>query len=504
MAPLFSVLTSMILLQPAAAATVSQADGVAQIRRAGARDWSALQAPERLAAGDALRTGLGASARVDLGDGAELRLGPRSELVLEAEEVSAVSARLEAGRLRASRWLASRSLSLRTPTAACRLRGGDSEFEVGAGGETRVEAVAGRLAVEDLRGSQTFLRPGERIVVDLRGLGPPEPRQDERALGAERLRAEARAEVALDSAQDRLQAGSAREARLGELHQGRSLIDVTGARVRVEEYVLRPRSDQLKLVALSRRGDGLGYLYYFGTFNQALPADLSLALAQLPGCVERACDWYLTEFVLGRSNGTDSVLERGLNTLGGQVDVNRNGDPDDDVALLFDSRANAYADVAASGVYRTLFNRYGFYVDGRLKHGWSGDGITTYADVSAATAADPFTGAALTPAGAWLDPQTGELAVRTVNVTFPSSERLHQQVYESFSDGSFVQWDHYVLDGEGRVSPKPGASSAGLAALGGGLLDHGYEQVLTSSHFAGRKIDLVLEPKLLLQAGLLR
>ena len=79
----------------------------------------------------------------------------------------------------------------------------------------------------------------------------------------------------------------------------------------------------------------------------------------------------------------------------------------------------------------------------------------------------------------------------------PSSGKAHQQVYESFSDGSWLQWDNYSFDPRGNVA---GAGAAG----GTGLLSLGYQQVVTSSHFGGRRIDLIVQPRLLVQAGLLQ
>ena len=59
---------------------------------------------------------------------------------------------------------------------------------------------------------------------------------------------------------------------------------------------------------------------------------------------------------------------------------------------------------------------YGFYVNGKLKYGWSGDGITSYSQVTEASSADPISGAPLTGANAWLDPGTGQLATRRAHV----------------------------------------------------------------------------------------
>lgn len=500
-------LASAVAGSAAAGGHVTSATGVLEVRRGAGEAWVPLGPLEVFSAGDRLRTGFGAAARLTLDDGSLLELGPDALLSLSEEPAGAVLLGLELGRLKAR--VTRRSVGrfeLRTPTAKCRVRGTEFEVRVVPGGRTWIELHEGLLAVEDNLGNQTLLKPNERIQVDVRGLEAPERRPSPAQVASASLRSAALAEWSAELAQDQARGAVAREARLAELQSGRALMDVGGNRVRVEEYVLRPRADRFKLVVLNARDRRLDYFYYQGTFNRALPADLSMVLAQLPGCVDRACDWHLTEFSAARSNGPDLVLERGVNSLGGQIDVNGNGESSDNVTALFDSGRNAFVDVSGRSVYRTLFNRYGFYVNGRLKHGWSADNVTSYVEARASPASttDPFTGGALTNATAWLDPLTGTLATRTVNVTYPSADRTHQRVYESYSDGSFLQWDNYaVAEQGGAVSRAEFGDPTRASSFQRGVLDYHYEQVVTSSHFGGRKIDLVVEPKFLVQAGLL-
>lgn len=484
---------------------VTSATGILEVRREAASAWAPLGPLETFVAGDRLHTGFGAAARLTLDDGSLLELGPDALLSFSEEPGGNVILGLELGGLKAR--VARRSVGrfeLRTPAAKCRVRGTEFEVRVVPGGRTWIELHEGLLAVEDNLGNQTLLKPNERVQVDIRGIEAPERRPSPAQAASASLKSAAFAELSAEVAQDQARGAVAREARLAELQSGRAMMDVSGSRVRVEEYVLRPRADQFKLVVLNSRDRRLDYLYYQGSFNRALPTELSTVLAQLPGCVGRACDWYLTEFTAARSNGADLVLERGVNSLGGQIDVNGNGESGDNVTALFDSSRNAFADVSGRSVFRTLFNRYGLYVNGRLKYGWSGDNITSYTEKTPASAADPFTGAGLTNATAWLDPLSGTLATRTVNVTYPSADRTHQRVYESYSDGTSLQWDNYAVGEQGgAVSRAEFGDPTRTTSFQRGVLDYHYEQVVTSSHFGGRKIDLVVEPKFLVQAGLL-
>ena len=148
----------------------------------------------------------------------------------------------------------------------------------------------------------------------------------------------------------------------------------------------------------------------------------------------------------------------------------------------------------------TIFDKYGFYINGGLKYGWTGNGIQTYQagfgalSPTPATVNDPITGAAVAP-----------LPSRTVSVTFPDAKQIHQIFYESYSDGTFTQWDNYVISDAGKV-----ATVSDFSGLTGGadykqrLLQFNFEQVITSSEFGNRKIDIVVAPKILVQAGLIQ
>ena len=59
-----------------------------------------------------------------------------------------------------------------------------------------------------------------------------------------------------------------------------------------------------------------------------------------------------------------------------------------------------------------------------------------------AALADPITGAALAAA----------LPTRSVSVTFPEAELVHQVIYESYTDGTFTKWDNYIIRDDGRIA----------------------------------------------------
>ena len=494
----FYCLAALLLTAQAgwAGARLTKASGIVQYRAANSTAWAVIKAlPHEIAAQDSVRTGAKAGATLVFDDASRVDLGANASFTLEEASPGRCLLNLSIGRLRAYvQKAASRNFSVRTPTAVCSVRGTEFQVDVARGGRTTVDLYSGMLGVADNKGQEILLRPNERIQVDLGGLDTKAasiPGQSQ--MQSAQFHALMRREMSLDMSKEEVQAAAAREIKLAEYQQGKTLLDAFGQRVRLEEYIIRPQSDQFKLVVLNERADRFDYFYYLGTFNVALPTDLSVALKQLAGTVGTAPDYYLTGLETGRSNTKDSLVE--IASGGHPVDVNNNVEASDDVRLIFDSAKDSYVDVAGQSVYQTIFDRYGFYINGGLKYGWTGGNLQSYSQATAASTNDPITGAALAAA----------LAVRSVSVTFPDADQIHQVIYESYSDGTFTQWDNYIISEEGRIATLSDfqASQSG-ASYKERLLDFNYEQVITASEFGGRKIDLVVEPKILIQAGLIR
>lgn len=483
-------------LLAASGAYLSKAAGVVQLKRSGSADWDMVKdLPQDMQVSDSVRTGARAQATLMFADGSRIELGPNASFMLEDANAGKSSVKLNFGWLKAFvQKLGTRRFQVRTPTAVCSVRGTEFRVEVENGGRTTVDLYKGLLGVEDRRGQQVLLHPNERLQVDLRGISRsattvPSHSQIEKS----KFHAIMQREMTLDMSKAEVLASAAREIKLAEFQQGKALIDVFGNRVRLEEYVIRPQPNQFKLVVLNERKDSFNYFYYLGTFNTNLPADIRLALNQLGGTVGTAPTWWLTGFETGRSNTKDSIVE--LARGGHPVDVNHNADPADDVAFFFDATKNSFVNVAGQNVFLTLFDKYGFYINGGLKYGWTGSNIQSYnTDKTLASTNDPITGALLPVAVP---------AVHTVSTTFPDPNQIHQVIYESYSDGTFTKWDNFIIDDNGQIA-SPGSFTQSGATYQQRVLNFNYEQVITASEFQGRKIDLVVEPKILVQAGLLQ
>lgn len=495
-----TLVLSLILLgggffQARAATRVAEYSGIVQVRAAAYQSWEIVKAaPMDLAAGDSVRTGSKAHASVLFDDGSRIELGENGSFTLEASDDKRSGVHLNIGALRAFiAKLGARRFQVRTPTSVCSVRGTEFQVAVAPGGHTTVDLFKGLLAVEDHHGQQVLLHPNERVEVDHRGMGPMQVIPTHGMLQRAQFHALMQHEMTLDLSKNQVLAAAAQEKKLAEYQQGKTLIDVSGNRVRLDEYIVRPAANQFKLVVLNDRKDTFNYFYYLGTFNQALPRDLSAALRQLPGSADKAPDFFLTGFETGRSNTIDSMVE--VAKGGHPVDVNHNNSTTDNVSSMFNRDTNTFDDVSGKSVFQTIFDNYGFYINGKLKYGWTGNNAQSYNDVTASATTDPITGAALASA----------LPTRSVSVTFPDPGKIHQVIYESYSDGTATQWDNYIIDDQGRM-----ATNADFAGVTPGisfqqkLLQFNYEQTVSASEFSGRKIDLVVEPKIFVQSGLIQ
>jgi hypothetical protein len=476
---------------PSRAAELREASGLVQVR-VGADSWKPARGlPRPLDEADGVRTGFNATASVALTAGASVEAGGNSHLTVEVDGAarSAVSLLFGSARLSAGPQ-ARHALSLRTPTALVRAREARAAARVtvaGGGGGTVVEVLTGLIGVEDNRGGATLLRAGQRVEVDLRGLREttlaPTPQQSRRLGFLEGMRRE----LGFELSRDAELAAASRESRREEREAGRVQVGSDGRRVRVEHFVTRPSAERLGVVVLNDGPAGMSYFSWQGTFDRALPRDLSPVFAALPGSASPT-PWTLSAYEATVSNGRDSLVERGEG--GHQVDLNANADALDDVATRYDADSGLYR-AAGATAYRTLFDRGGSYANGTLKRGWTGANLQSYADATASTTNDPFTGAAL---GA-------PLPAVTINTTLPDAGVARRERLESYGDGAEIQTRELSLEFGGASSARSawGGASSG-DALRQALLGSRYERRVTASGFTA-PVSLVLPARALAATG---
>lgn len=327
----------------------------------------------------------------------------------------------------------------------------------------------------------------------------------------EEFKKEVEREVALGQSKENVQAAAAIEARRAEYQEGKTLIDAFGQRVRLEEYVVRPAADQFKLVALSERANRFDYFYYQARFNQNLPADLTEATRYLSGKTGTAPAFFVTEFETGRSNTRDTVVEIGL---GGHL-VNAPLAKD---TVVYDGHTNTFTSASAgTAFWSTLFDNYSYKINGTEKFGWqpiAGANITSYDYVAGGINTRILGGgAACAVAGCAVAGPVKcttlacENAARPAVVSQPEGAGVfHDRVTITYAfDGTKEVYDFFVVSDEGRVATK--ADFSGVTSgqtYKEKLVQHNFEQRISATEFGGRIIDFVVEPKILLKAGVLQ
>ena len=480
---------AFLLMQNAQCASVVSYKGEVEYKKASSQAWKRIGSADKpkLADGDEVRTKRASTAEILMDSGSRVRLAPGSAFKLSGENGEETSIEVGSGKLFA--WVKKHTtrFQVRTPTVVCAVRG--TEFSVDVDPQTtntQVDLFRGTLAVQDNLGNEMMLEEGRRLSVSAEGFGAQQQisgaLESERQSGRETLTKE----VGLAMSKEAVLAAAAEEIKLAEYQQGKSLIDVFGNRVQLEEYVMRPAADQFKLVVLNKRESRLDYFFYKGTFNTTLPADLSLALKQVSGTPETPT-WYLTASQTGRSNTIDTVEE---NSWGGHpVDVNGNLDPDDNVTSYFDSATDLFVPVTGT-FYKTLFDNYSIKYNGTETYAWAPVAPNVQSYLSSAITATIF----------------GGNSNYNIEPSFPDGTYLHNRIRETYGTGDdYTQYDNYIIDNDGKT-----ASLADFAGITGGpqykeaLLKWNFQQVITSSFFGDRKIDLVVEPKILIQSGLVQ
>ncbi|MBI3299315.1 MAG: FecR domain-containing protein [Elusimicrobia bacterium] len=515
---LTAVFFTLLLLagELSAAVIITDVKGVARLRRPNTVSWNEVPVNYVVNNGDEVKTDRSSRVTMSFDDGSKIELAPNSSYLLETSRKAESMMTLSFGKLKA--WVtkaSSRRFAVRTPTAVCSVRGTEFDVNVNGDGSTNVNLLSGLLGVQDNKGNEILLKPGESVDVDLRGISKPEGGEKKQTNSGDAERREIKREVGLEMNKEQILAAAAEEVKQALYQLGKVMTDVNGNRVRIEEYILRPAANQFKFVVLNERPDRFDYFFRTGTFNTALPDDISTALRQLPGCIGTACTFWLTGYQTAWSNTQDAVVE---NVSGGHlVDVNNNGVAGDDVTRAFDPGQNDFFTLpAGTPFFTTLFDTYDLKFNNVTHTSWvSGvgaynpggcgggvgaacGGIQSMGDINGVGDQRTVTNVVnvlKAPNCTNLDNCTGNR----------DPGKFHDIVYRQNALGTiWDKFDNYIIDDNGEVS-----SHTDFAGVTNGadykkrLLDFNYQQIITASEFGGRKIDLVFEPKILMQSGLI-
>lgn len=487
------ILFSFDLFAQAPSAFLQLMDGKIQIRRSGRQEWEpVLSGQTALNIGDQVRTSSRGRAVLTMPDRSKVEIGPSSLFVMDALADEDYRLRLHLGRLKA--WAAkllSRKFSVYTPTAVSSVRGTEFSVDVDKSGVTRVELYTGLLAVSDTKGNELMLHPGERVEVTHEALGAPTQGQQSSKTPSslERL---ANKEVGSDMSKEEVLAAAALELKLAEYQLGKTLIDVFGKRVRLEEYVFKPNPNQAKFVVLNEREDRFDYFYYIGTFNKDLPVDVGQALLQLGGSRTKP-DYFLNSYESYRSNTMDNMKEA---ASGGHL-VNVGPTGTSEVSQAFDPATGKTLSLGSGeSYYKTFFDNLALSINGNTKISLDSSGLLL-------NGSGDFSGRIQSQAhedASWRYAGGGVFT----ELKGPSDfkDDMHVAINNTFNDGTFLNSDIYMARDDGSLLNLNDfnnvSSGEKLKEL---MMNWNYEEVTTATEFGGRKIDLTVDPKIFVQMG---
>lgn len=295
--------------------------------------WKKANKKQILKQGEKIRTGKSSKATLIFDDGSKTMLSQDTVLLL-SQLIAPIQLSQETGTTRNKVKKTGKGFMLQTQTAVCSVRGTDFSVGVGEGGTTQLDVFEGIVnGLKLATGESKDVAEGESLVFteNPTPLGTPqpiEPSGDESS-----IKQLARKEVGLDMTREEFQAAVAEEMKLAEYQEGKSLIDVNGLRVRIEEYILRKPKDvtetdrekAFKFVVLNLRETRIDFFTYKGIFNKKLPEDLSIALRNVTGRhIGQEPEYYLRSYEMTQSNFTDAIKD--MADGGHLVEVRYNAD----------------------------------------------------------------------------------------------------------------------------------------------------------------------------------
>jgi len=516
-------------------ARVDRFEGVVEKRAPGQVEWEKITQGEKLSEGSSVRTGADADLILLTDRGHRLRIRKNTTFHLQTLQADKTEGRLEKGRVvsRVKHLKVNEQFNIQTPTAVCAVRG--TEFETAAGDRGTwvavYKGVVGLSAVDG--GPETAVRAGQMSGIQDGTIELPRPiPTDPNAANQAQLTREARREVGLDMSRNDVIAAAALEQRYADYVEGKSLVDVNGRRVRIEEYIVRPRPDQFKFVVLNERQERLDYFYYLGTFNQTLPSDLSVALRDVSGKYgTTAPDYYLTGYEMGQSNTQDSIKDTATGGHLVQIVRDNNGDyvltdPTDgsntrtiqDAEDLNNGTFKVYNPLSDSfsivtAAEKDAATRFGIYLpdSDSFRDFANGDTFWKTRYNSYTHALNNTTKISYTQAGAsnilasTLDGTYTYAGGFVLPVVETNPVTLDTTITNYYGDGTYERYRTVLIDDNGNVAPQSAFSGISTgAAYKKELLNWNYQQQVTATEFGDRSIDLVVEPRIFIKSGLIQ
>ncbi|MFC1546260.1 FecR domain-containing protein [bacterium] len=440
-------------------AKVLSAKGMVDVLSDEAYSWDVIDKGQELKMNDKVRTGPGSRLKIIFENGTQVLVDENTTIEMHKliREDSVINVFIGKVKAMAKKLKPKEKFSVTTPATVCSVRGTVFTVQVMKDKKTIVDVYSGIVATRriDGIGEEISVHPHERIEYEL-GEAPvkSETTGAQRAVKRALSYSSVVQEMQLDMSREQIQAAAAKEMQAAEYQLGKSMIDAFGKRVRLDEYIIRPKHDEFKFVTLNDRDERFDYFIYAAKFNTTLPSDLAYIQDSFfnPNAISTVGseEYYMNEFTKSRSNTADSVVN------------SKSGGEKSGTGVLFNKSELKINGQNGSMSYTEQVNTGdSAKIDCTLKYNNSTIGSETIGRNAARN---------LYSATAGADVNTNGILYDWTNI--------------KFDNGKYYKQDYYTIDDNGNYTTS--------------VDEYNGEMVFTSDLMSD-KIDLVFDPKIFIQ-----
>jgi hypothetical protein len=460
-------------------ARLSEISGQVKYLKGDKMAWEAASIDMELNNGDKVKTEVESHAKIIFYSGHSAFLDENSEMKINQTDDNKTSLDLFKGKLRSKVKSLSKgqNYKVETPQAVCAVRGTDFDVSI-INNITEVKVYEGIVeAKEIITGEKVQILAGQESQI-IENQKPSEPVDIEDFQGEKKeetdketteekssFKEEARREMFEEISRDAVLAKASEEIKRAEYENGKALIDAHGKRVRLEEYIVRPETNEFKYVVLNTREERFDFGKILFKFNKDLPADLTLVTKNM-FYTETEPDYVLTDMVSVMSNTADSVNEEAHD---GQMI------PDD---------------LNTPSYWTHFFGRYNFSIKGKDKDRvelWSYNDSNSDGIIQSSEYVYPL----------------GEPIAET---GWPEGQEtlcyLERNIYDNAGTNLILEAKDYVIDDNGNIQKISDFESMTSAEVKDYMYKLNFERTYESSEFSD-SIDIVYSSKLLIDSGIL-
>lgn len=404
----------------AVTASVTALDGDVQFIKSGSSDWQSAEVGFVLSDGDKISSKENSWAEISMENGHQVKIGPESYMTINSLGTK-TNLELFKGSLfsKVKTLKGGESYNVKAPETVCSVRGTEFNVNIGQEGQTQVLVYEGSVLAKEINTGEAVVVNAGKYTVIIKNQPPSEPddiaelessqRSQDPEEGEEEEEDKEEAEAEEEEEEDdddemasfkedlrqeikeavndiKVEVISARdvveETKETDSATGRTLKDIHGNLVRIEQYLLRPQPDTVQFINITKRSDykysgnmnvsgtgaRLDSIEFKAKFNREMPEKISQWFSFFQDLDEKneLDNFHPEEIVLKISNQKDSY-EMNASWEGTDAD----GDMGDPVIKLIS---------ATNGEWNVVIDDYNDYTagDARLNYWYKdveGEGI---------------------------------------------------------------------------------------------------------------------------------